>query len=352
MPWRRIRAPGSPRRGRLPWRSSLTLKPCPHSGPSVAVLPFLNMAGDPEGDLFADGMTEDVIAQLSRIRALKVISRISVMAFKDRQPSLREIGARLQAATLLDGSVRRIGDRVRIVAQLIDAESDRHLWSETYDRQMTDIFAIQSDVALRIAGSAAHRADAGERRAARQGTDRQPGGLPALPAGTALLRPLHPRGLPQGHRVLRAGPEPGSGYAQAYTGLALAHTELGMMGQTREGRLPGVLERAKRYAARALELDSGLGRGPRGPGLPQLRLRLRLGRRRGGVPPSAGAQSGQRRLERPLRPDAGVAGAVRRGDPVSQAGPGTRPAGPSVRHGVDVHAGRTLRATRWRRPSR
>src|SRR5205085_12531190 len=102
---------------------------------SVAVLPFLNLSGGPEHDYFADGITEDVIAHLSRIRALQVISRTSVMAFKQREQSLKEIAARLEAATLLDGSVRRAGDRVRIVAQLIDAENDRHLWAETYDRQ-------------------------------------------------------------------------------------------------------------------------------------------------------------------------------------------------------------------------
>src|SRR6184192_4285801 len=75
------------------------------------------------------------------------------MAFKQREQSLREIGAKLEVATLLDGSVRRAGDRVRIVAQLIDAEADRHLWSETYDRDLTDIFAIQTDVALQIASA-------------------------------------------------------------------------------------------------------------------------------------------------------------------------------------------------------
>ena len=120
---------------------------------TVAVLPFLNLSADPENEYFADGITEDVIAQLSKIHALKVVSCSSVMPFKKRELGLREVGARLQAGTLLDGSVRRAGDRVRIVAQLVDAETDQHLWAETYDRQLTDIFAIQSDVALQIAAS-------------------------------------------------------------------------------------------------------------------------------------------------------------------------------------------------------
>src|SRR6185295_2828576 len=121
--------------------------------PSIAVLPFQNLSTDPGKGFFADGSTEDVIAQLSKIRSLRVIGRGSVMRFKAREQSLREIGAILDASTLLEGSVRRAGSRVRVVAQLIDAESDRHLWAETYDRELTDIFAIQSDVALQIAGA-------------------------------------------------------------------------------------------------------------------------------------------------------------------------------------------------------
>ncbi len=121
--------------------------------PSVAVLPFLSLSADPENEYFADGVTEDVIAQLSKVGALQVISRTSVMPFKKREQGLREIAATLQVGTLLEGSVRRAGDRVRIVAQLIDAATDQHLWAETYDRQLTDIFAIQADVAVQIAAA-------------------------------------------------------------------------------------------------------------------------------------------------------------------------------------------------------
>jgi len=118
---------------------------------TVAVLPFVNFSADPENEYFADGITEDVIAHLSKIRSLSVISRTSVMPFKRRQHALKEIGERLGVTTLLDGSVRHVGDRVRIVATLVDAASNRDLWAETYDRQLTDIFAIQTDVALHIA---------------------------------------------------------------------------------------------------------------------------------------------------------------------------------------------------------
>ena len=121
--------------------------------PAVAVLPFLNLSAHPDDDYFADGITEDVIAQLSKIRALRVISRTSVMPFKARQQTLREIGTALGATALLDGTVRHAGDSVRIVAKLIDVATDQHLWAESYDRKLIDIFAIQADVALHIAAA-------------------------------------------------------------------------------------------------------------------------------------------------------------------------------------------------------
>ena len=120
---------------------------------SVAVLPFSNLSADSENEFFADGITEDVIAHLAKIRSLKVISRTSVMAFKKSDRSLREIGEKLGAATVVEGSIRRAGNRVRIVAQLIDAHTDEHIWADTYDRDLTDIFAIQSEVALNIANA-------------------------------------------------------------------------------------------------------------------------------------------------------------------------------------------------------
>jgi serine/threonine-protein kinase len=139
---------------------------------SVAVLPFLNLSADSENEFFADGITEDVIAHLAKIRSLKVISRTSVMAFKKSDRSLREIGEKLGAATLVEGSVRRAGNRVRIVAQLIEAATDEHMWADIYDRDLTDIFAIQSDVALNIANALRAELSKDERtRVGRRPTD-------------------------------------------------------------------------------------------------------------------------------------------------------------------------------------
>jgi TolB-like protein/Tfp pilus assembly protein PilF len=116
----------------------------------IAVLPFVNMSADPENEYFSDGLTEDILTQISRVGSLKVISRTSAMAYKGTTKNLRAIGRELGVASILEGSVRKAGERVRITAQLIDAKSDAHLWAETYDRELKDIFAVQSEVAESI----------------------------------------------------------------------------------------------------------------------------------------------------------------------------------------------------------
>jgi TolB-like protein/Flp pilus assembly protein TadD len=120
---------------------------------SIAVLPFQNLSPEPENAFFADGMTEDILTQLSKIQNLKVISRSSVMRYKGTQKPIQTIAAELGVGAVLEGSVRRAGDRVRIVGQLIDARTDEHLWAETYDRDLKDVFAIQSEVAQQIASA-------------------------------------------------------------------------------------------------------------------------------------------------------------------------------------------------------
>ena len=119
----------------------------------MAVLPFTNLSPDPDNEFFSDGITEDIITQLSKIEGLKVISRTSIMRYRQTDKSLQEIARELDVATILEGTVRRDGERVRISAQLIDAQSDDNLWAETFDRNMTDIFAIQSEVAKQIASN-------------------------------------------------------------------------------------------------------------------------------------------------------------------------------------------------------
>ncbi|MEP6956654.1 MAG: hypothetical protein ABI883_07495, partial [Chthoniobacterales bacterium] len=119
---------------------------------SIAVLPFENMTSDPENAFFADGMQDDILTSLAKIRDLKVISRTSVMRYQDsRNRDLREIGATLGAAHILEGSVRRKGDRLRVTVQLIDARTDRHIWAESYDRVVSDALTLQGELAREIA---------------------------------------------------------------------------------------------------------------------------------------------------------------------------------------------------------
>lgn len=118
---------------------------------SIAVLPFENLSDDKENAYFADGIQDDVLTNLSKIGDLKVISRTSVMPYRGKGTNVREIGKALGVATILEGSVRRSGNRVRVNVQLINAENDQHIWAEDYDRDLTDVFAIQTDLAQKIA---------------------------------------------------------------------------------------------------------------------------------------------------------------------------------------------------------
>jgi serine/threonine protein kinase/Flp pilus assembly protein TadD len=119
-------------------------------GKSIAVMPFTNMSSDPEGDFFADGIADEIITALSKIKALKVSSRTSSFSFKGKNDDIREIGRRLQVGTILEGSVRKAGKRLRLTAQLVNAENNEQLWAERYDRELEDVFQIQDEIAQSI----------------------------------------------------------------------------------------------------------------------------------------------------------------------------------------------------------
>ena len=224
--------------------------------PSVAVLPFLNLGGNAEHEYFADGITEDVIAHLSKIRALKVISRSSVMSFKARQKPLKEIGRTLGAATVLDGTVRHAGERVRIVATLVDVEGDRQLWAVTYDRQVSDIFAIQTDVALRIAASLRAELSPDEQGRVRSGPTKDIQAYRLYLQGRRFFLQYTTEGLERAVGYLEKAIERDPGFAMAYTLLAMAYIELAEQGLTLPSAVYG---RAAEAVARALELDPQLG---------------------------------------------------------------------------------------------
>ncbi|MBL8895330.1 MAG: adenylate/guanylate cyclase domain-containing protein [Rhizobiales bacterium] len=127
---------------------------------SIAVLPFANMSGEPDQDFFADGLTEDIITELSRFRDLLVISRNSTFVYKGRAVNVQEVARAFGVHYVVEGSVRKSGNRVRITVQLIDAMSDRHVWAERYDRELSDIFAVQDEVVSSIVGTLPGRVEA------------------------------------------------------------------------------------------------------------------------------------------------------------------------------------------------
>ena len=225
--------------------------------PSVAVLPFVSISADPENEFFADGITEDVIAHLAKIRTLRVTSRTSVMAFKRRGESLRRIGEVLGVGMLLDGSVRRAANRVRIVAELVDSRTDEPVWAWTYDRDLDDVFAIQSDVALQIAAAlrAELTVDERERIAARPTRD--------LAAYQLYLQGRHhllqftKEGVLGSLAFFEQAVAHDPAFALAHAGMAHAQAQIGIEGLS--GIAPGeCFARAQRLVDRALALDDSL----------------------------------------------------------------------------------------------
>jgi adenylate cyclase len=134
----------------MPWLEPKTTPAMQLDKRRIAVLPFANISRDAGDEYFADGMTEELIDRLSQVRELKVIARTSVMSYKNKEKKASEIGKELRAGSLVEGSVRKSGNRIRVTVQLIDASTEEHLWSSRYDKDLDDIFAVQGDIASRI----------------------------------------------------------------------------------------------------------------------------------------------------------------------------------------------------------
>jgi serine/threonine-protein kinase len=230
---------------------------------SVAVLPFTYLGAADSTDYFSLGITEEILGRLAKVSALSVISRTSVMQYRQTDKSLREIGEELGVATVVEGSVQREGGHVRIRAQLIDAATDRHLWAERYNRELEDILAVQSDVATRIARALQAELLPQERAqlTARRAVDER--------AYHLYLRAQHlrdrraPTEMSRAAALFRTAIEQDSTFAPAYGGLAMASFWLGNIGKMdseltgAEGTPPdSAAEDALRAADRALTLDS------------------------------------------------------------------------------------------------
>ena len=192
------------------------------SKPSIAILPFENMSNDPEQDFFAEGISEDIITELSRFRSLFVIARNSTFAFKSKATDIREIGRKLGARYIVEGSVRRAGDRIRVTAQLIDAVDDKHLWAERYDRDIGDIFAVQDEVTRAIVTTIEPQLISSERQRARRKPAQNLNAWESFQRGLWHIYQYSPednyRALEFLHKAVELDPD----FAPAHAGIAFA----------------------------------------------------------------------------------------------------------------------------------
>jgi TolB-like protein/DNA-binding winged helix-turn-helix (wHTH) protein/Tfp pilus assembly protein PilF len=224
---------------------------------TIAVLPFVNLSGDPKQEFFSDGISEELLNGLAKVKGLRVTSRTSAFAFKGMNASIPEIAEKLGVKHVLEGSVRMTADRVRITTQLIEVETDSHLWSESYDRKLGDIFAIQTEIATAIANALRVNLSSEEREARRLASVRvvNPEAYRLYLLGRHHLNTWVPAEIDKAiHYFLQAialDPQ----YAQAHVGLAKCYGESGYFGYMPPRKS---VERERAAVALALDIDSNL----------------------------------------------------------------------------------------------
>lgn len=240
---------------RLPWDSESEPREDRLDRHRLAVLPLVNMISDPNDQYFADGMTEELISAVSTVRELSVISRTSAMHYKNQSKSVSEIGKELGVGTLLEGSVRKSGNRVRIAVQLIDVESDQHLWNESYDRTLEDVFSIQSEIATRVADELRIQLVDSERRMLEKRATENIEAYTCFLRGRELFREGSEPSLRQAITFFENAVKLDSSFARAYSGLADCYLRLGNVGYDPYDES---IAKAKVPLNKALELDPDL----------------------------------------------------------------------------------------------
>jgi len=222
----------------------------------LAVLPFVNMSADPENEYFSDGITEELLNALTKVDGLQVTSRTSAYAFKGKNDDIRDIAMKLNVDKVLEGSVRKAGNRVRITAQLINAADGYHLWSENYDRDLTDIFEVQDEISGIIANKLRENLTRAQRESYASKAPTQ-----NIAAYTAYLQGLHffnkttPADLRKSIERFEEALQLEPGYAQAYAMIATAYSQLGASGQLTPHKAFALVHE---YAGKAMQLDSSI----------------------------------------------------------------------------------------------
>ncbi|MGI0081390.1 MAG: tetratricopeptide repeat protein, partial [Nitrososphaerales archaeon] len=241
----------------MPWEESASLEETRETPKTfrLAVLPFRNMSPDPNDEYFADGITEELITSLSSVKALTVIARTSVMQYKTGSKRVSEIGRELNAGTLIEGSVRKAGNRVRVTVQLIDAKNEGHLWAQNYDRQLDDIFAIQSEIAEKVSSSLqVQLLEEDKKRIEKGGTSSVKAHTLYL-KGTFQLSKWDKASLLTAIAYFEQAVADDPNYALAYTGMSFAYSKLRFQDLVDPEE---ALEKGEKYAKRALDLNESL----------------------------------------------------------------------------------------------
>ena len=221
---------------------------------SVAVLPFVNVTADPENEYFADGMAEEIINALSKIQTLRVASRIVSFALKGKNEDIGDVGRKLHVSTVLDGTVRRVGNRLRVTAQLVNVADGYQLWSERYDREMEDIFVIQDDISQAIVKALRVILSEDEKKAIEKTRTVNVEAYDYYLRGRQLIHQLNRRSLETARKMFRRAIEIDPEYALAHAGLADCSSILYMKVDARESNLA----QGDAASQKALELDPDL----------------------------------------------------------------------------------------------
>jgi len=217
---------------------------------SIAVLPFVNMSADPENEYFTDGIAEEIINALTKIQALRVASRTSAFAFKGKREDISEIGRKLRVATVLEGSVRKAGNRLRVMAQLVNVADGYHLWSERYDRELQDVFAIQDEIAENIVRALRVVLSEDEKRAIEEAPTADVQAYDYYLRGRQFFHQFRRTGIQFARRMFERAMEIDPNYVRAYAGAADCCSFLYMYWDASKANLEG----ADAYSRKALEL--------------------------------------------------------------------------------------------------
>ena len=221
---------------------------------SVAVLPFANMSADPENEYFADGMAEEIINALSKIQSLRVASRTSSFAFKGKNEDIGEIGRKLKVSTVLEGGVRKMGNKLRITCELVNVADGYHLWSERYDREIEDVFEIQDDISQAIVKSLRVILSEGEKKAIENKPRTNIQAYDYYLRGRQFIHQLRRRSLEYARQMFNKAIELDPDYALAYTGVADSSSLLYTYFDARDFNL----RQADKASKKALELEPDL----------------------------------------------------------------------------------------------